>query len=424
MLEELEEKDSKDSHWVGVDLCSLYVPKAIDKHFADLVEHGEISFSEDSTYPFPDFGASSLKRKCLDILCSKQWESIRNKLRPLGRTPTALFVLKQREVLSRVVRAVASYYSAESLRRIGARVKVIEQQSEAKTSNSDTCKNDSLEELTGNDVLVEAGVKTALSVVFSLLRQAWVQVAWQKQLEERVKQSGATDMVLPSAISLPNEVLQSFLAILNSLPDLSLSNRRMLSRLSLTFLDQANEFLQTVIGPNSQADSRGKQLALEILFSLTLQEGSLSSLVGLVSLCLSCLRNYQETCAEGSVVDGPCLSLDCCHTTVRVIRSKAVSTCILLSTVLYASSIHIAGVCDNTLPLYICACFEHPYQLSYRTSHSTIHLLYVTAFIRHKFLKFYLHNFCRSVKAQEKSCHCVNDVPCFSIECTYICWVY
>ena len=67
-----------------------------------------------------------------------------------------------------------------------------------------------------SQVLVEVGVKASLSVVFSLLKQTWAQIAWQKQVEEQMEVSGA---VVPIAgVHLPNKVLRSVLDVMEGIP--------------------------------------------------------------------------------------------------------------------------------------------------------------------------------------------------------------
>jgi len=59
-------------------------------------------------------------------------------------------------------------------------------------------------------------VKASLLVVFSLLKQTWAQLAWQKQVKEQMKVSGA---VVPFAgVNLPNEVLRSVLNVMMGIP--------------------------------------------------------------------------------------------------------------------------------------------------------------------------------------------------------------
>ena len=78
----------------------------------------------------------------------------------------------------------------------------------------------------GNDALVELGVKTGLSLVFALFRQNWT-------LARQVGQ-----------LSFTNEVLQTAITTVSSLPPLSLANENRLSPLSTDVLNQVSQFLR------------------------------------------------------------------------------------------------------------------------------------------------------------------------------------
>lgn len=351
MLEELEENRGteeapRSAHWVRIDLLSLQEPAVVDKHFAELLQEGLASPSKEGrerTHTFPDFGASSLKREALHVLCSNLWQSLREAVRPLGRTPSAVFMFKQRAVLSRVIRAMEAFYSKDNLKKTVARIRKADELSgTGKEGESERQKPGNMEGMNADSILVETGVRTALSVVFSLLRQAWAQLAWQRQLEEQLKQTGALSLPFPPASNLPNEVLQSVLDIMKTLPPLTLSNRKALSSLSLSCLEQAREFLQSVLGPESLVDGRGKQLATETLLRLALQEGSLTSLLNWIAFCTECLKRHQrEERDECRAVTKPYLSLECCHDVLGEISRKAVSVVTVHSVIVHGIHVHV-----------------------------------------------------------------------------------
>jgi E3 ubiquitin-protein ligase HERC1 len=83
--------------------------------------------------------------------------------------------------------------------------------------------------VTGNEALVELGVKTGLSLLFSLFRQNWLLARQMGQL------------------SLTNEVLQTAITTVSSLPSLSLVNENRLTPLSSEALNQVTQFLRYVI---------------------------------------------------------------------------------------------------------------------------------------------------------------------------------
>lgn len=83
--------------------------------------------------------------------------------------------------------------------------------------------------------LLEIGVKTGLSLIFTLLNQNW--------------QTGQG--------SICNNVLETACSVVSNLPPLSLANESQLSKLGTESLQQVTEFLNQVALPQSGADSKG-----------------------------------------------------------------------------------------------------------------------------------------------------------------------
>lgn len=83
--------------------------------------------------------------------------------------------------------------------------------------------------------LLEIGVKTGLSLIFTLLNQNW--------------QTGQG--------SICNNVLETACSVVSNLPPLSLANESQLSRLGTESLQQVTEFLSEVALPQSGADYKG-----------------------------------------------------------------------------------------------------------------------------------------------------------------------
>lgn len=321
MSAELEDS----SNWVSIDLNSLCQPLVVEKHFAQLLQYEEVlDEGEDRPHTFPDFGASCLNREVLQRLCLLLWRSLRKALYPLGRTPSVVLLSQQRTVWARVIHGVGEFYTQENLKTTMARLKEAEDTVSSDQKESLKQKHGSVEGRSANDILIEAGVRTGLSVIFSLLRQAWAQCAWQRQVEEQMKQSGAV-FPLPPPSNLPNEVLRSALTIFRDLPSLSLSNPKGLSSLSVSCLSEGKEFLQSILSPESVVDGDGKRLATEILLRLAMQEGNLASLLSWVNFCLECLKNYQDEEKEERMTVRPSLSLECCQEVMEEIRKKGVS---------------------------------------------------------------------------------------------------
>lgn len=122
--------------------------------------------------------------------------------------------------------------------------------------------------VSGSQALLEIGVKTGLSLLFSLLQQNW-QVS--------------TMLGVPS---LCNSVLESTVDLMQKLPPLSLSNDSQLTSLGCNSLDQVCDFLKNAILNETAADSQGKVLAAEILLEIALQRGSLRYLLEWIEIAL------------------------------------------------------------------------------------------------------------------------------------------
>lgn len=109
----------------------------------------------------------------------------------------------------------------------------------------------------GNEALMELGIKTGLTLLFSLLKQNWF----------LANQTGQQ--------SFSNDILQTALSIVSSFPPLSLANEAKLTPLGIESLNQVNTFLHTVASSQAGADSAGQKLAAELMISLAAQRGSL-----------------------------------------------------------------------------------------------------------------------------------------------------
>lgn len=126
----------------------------------------------------------------------------------------------------------------------------------------------SREVTSGSHALLEIGVKTGLSLLFSLLQQNW-------------QVSGA--LGIPS---LCNSVLESTVDLIEKLPPLCLSNDAQLTNLGITSLEQVCAFLRNAVLHETSADVQGKLLSCEILLGLALQRGSLRYLLEWIEVAL------------------------------------------------------------------------------------------------------------------------------------------
>lgn len=124
----------------------------------------------------------------------------------------------------------------------------------------------------GTDVLIEMGVRTGLSLLFSLLQQNWRYAA----------------SVHPESV-LCNDVLATASSVLASLPPLSLANENKIPAVGLDCLAQVADFLKktSVSSGSGGADPTGRRLALELLLGLAMQRGSLKFLLEWVEVALA-----------------------------------------------------------------------------------------------------------------------------------------
>lgn len=116
------------------------------------------------------------------------------------------------------------------------------------------------------------GVRTGLSLLFSLLQQNWRYAA----------------SIHPESV-LCNDVLNTASSVLTSLPPLSLANENKIPSVGLDCLAQVADFLKktSVSSGNGGADPIGRRLALELLLGLAMQRGSLKFLLEWVEVALA-----------------------------------------------------------------------------------------------------------------------------------------
>lgn len=109
------------------------------------------------------------------------------------------------------------------------------------------------------DVMVHLGVKTGLTLLFSLMKQAWMQ---KNQSSE-----------------LCSDVLSTVATVINSLPPLSLANNAKLPKLAKSSLDQVMGFLKDIMKGKVTVDVDGRRMCAEILLGLAVQRGSLLAIL-------------------------------------------------------------------------------------------------------------------------------------------------
>uniref|UniRef100_H3AIW9 B30.2/SPRY domain-containing protein n=1 Tax=Latimeria chalumnae TaxID=7897 RepID=H3AIW9_LATCH len=121
----------------------------------------------------------------------------------------------------------------------------------------------------GNEVLMELGLKTGLSLIFTLLQQNW--------------QRAGPD----PGPNLCNDVLNTASMVLASLPSLSLANEHKLPPVGQDCLEQVTNFLKRAMMPSSGADALGRRRAAELLLLLAVQRGSLKFILQWIEAALA-----------------------------------------------------------------------------------------------------------------------------------------
>ena len=189
----------------------------------------------------------------------------------------AVVLQKRLTVLQRIFYAVANKYhdreKAHSLRREQEAVGVEEENRPSREAHR-----------SGSDALIEMGVKTGLSLVFSLLLQNW----------NLSKQTGH--------VGLCDDVLNTALQVVCTLPPLSLANESKLPPLGLSTMSQVTKFLKGVTTPQSGADAPGKRLASELVLALAAQRGSLRYLLEWIemALCASVISRSESVVQDAA----------------------------------------------------------------------------------------------------------------------------
>ncbi|XP_041374032.1 probable E3 ubiquitin-protein ligase HERC1 isoform X2 [Gigantopelta aegis] len=179
------------------------------------------------------------------------------------RTPFAARLQKRLIVLQRIYHAVSTKYHE----KYNVRLDHLNNE-ENELECRDATPIVSYQMPTGNEALVELGVKTGLSLLFSLLRQNWT-------LAEKC-----------GHLSLCNDVFRTAIGVVLSLPPLSLANETKMTALGVDSLNEITKFLCAAANPSSGADILGQQLASDLMISLATQRGSLRYLLEWIKLSL------------------------------------------------------------------------------------------------------------------------------------------
>lgn len=315
--------------WASCDVTQIFSLESLHKLLEDVKEKQAVEPFQKC--PYSEFGAHKLHESALIHLCGELELQAHNKVSSVRNLPSMLVANLMLRVWTKVISSFNELLSSGNVQNVLANIK----KEETMASGQTVTKEKSLmvhpeKSATGNAALVEIGIKTGLSVVFTLLKQAWSQQAWSRQLSLTLSQIPGIELpplLLSTAshVELPNEILHSVLDILLGIPSLSLSNSKALSNLSWICLKQSREFLEWVVSPNSNVDAEGKRLALQILLSFSMQYGSLVELLEWVDVVLSLLVDHNSVYPD---VPHPSLSVEYCENVLKELRTRTVGQCL------------------------------------------------------------------------------------------------
>lgn len=274
---ELEWVEHTNGSWSSKDCNQLVHRDSVQSLYNNLLYNNEIRVVNlsISTYNdmqmLPDFQFDSrpvdLENYATTLLLS-QLELARS---VCSQTPFALYLKKRLIVMKRIFYALVKKYHEKE--------KVISSCPAEPPVTQRTV-------ISGSNALIEIGVQTGLSLLFSLLRQNW---------------QTSSALGVPS---LCNSVLKTAVDMMQKLPPLTLGSDSNLSSLGASSLDQVSQFFKESVLSGSGADSEGKQLAAELLLLIATQRGSLRYLLEWIEMALdaSC-RAEEEAIASALLCD-------------------------------------------------------------------------------------------------------------------------
>ncbi|XP_045467504.1 probable E3 ubiquitin-protein ligase HERC1 isoform X2 [Harmonia axyridis] len=132
---------------------------------------------------------------------------------------------------------------------------------------------------TASNAILEIGLKTGLSLIFSLLRRDW-------QVSSLLKMPSISETMLQTAFDL-----------VKGLPPLCMSNDTELTQLGISSIEQTCVFLKDAVLNELNVDIRSKKLSCELLLGIAMQRGSLRYLLEWIEMAL-----------EGATKDGELIS--------------------------------------------------------------------------------------------------------------------
>ncbi|KAK3583560.1 hypothetical protein CHS0354_026149 [Potamilus streckersoni] len=257
--------DHFNSGWAQENCEAISLPSGLEELYGKLVANKEVSSSAPQAIylrgpTIPDFEyeipTADEQEHLRDTFLSSQLDLA--KIVSSGSV-LAETLQKRLAILNRIYHATSTIHHSHV--QTGAGHTDINQNESEKKSTQPKTKS-------GNEALIELGIKTGLSFMFSLLKQNWI----------LANQTGT--------VSICNNVLNTALDIMSSLPPLSLASESKLTSLGVDSLNEVTQFLKTVSAPGSCADVTGRRLASELMLAMAAQRGSLRYLLEWIELSL------------------------------------------------------------------------------------------------------------------------------------------
>uniref|UniRef100_A0A8C4XEI9 Hect domain and RLD 7 n=1 Tax=Erpetoichthys calabaricus TaxID=27687 RepID=A0A8C4XEI9_ERPCA len=307
----LKWQEHLNSSWAAENSEQTATREAADALYKKLLNNKEVvglaQPVQDLIGPrLPDFefdvSAVTERKEYLDALLQSQFCLAQ---RCLASTPFSVALHHRLVVLQRIFYALYSKYHDQF--HTGSRDATADVREDRALEQASSPWGHGHQIKSGTDALIEMGVRTGLTLFFSLLQQNWLQ---SKQ---------------DPSLALCNDVLATACSVLSSLPPLSLANENKISPVGLDCLSQVTVFLKKTSVPSSGVDSVGRKLTLELLLGLAVQRGSLRFLLEWIEVALTASVPTAGTSDVTSEEQTPVIGYDCIVRTLTQMRQYSVS---------------------------------------------------------------------------------------------------
>ena len=238
--------DHLNTTWIGEKNKSLAERDGASEMYDRLLSNQEVIPIPNRVFylkglPVPDFDTEPLSSEeqehYLDTLLNSQLTLARA---VCSDSPFSLILQKRLIVLQRMFYAVTVKFHDQEKVRQQQQLMEAATRSESSKLSQDRFHNKM-------DALIEMGVKTGLSLVFSLLKQNWSMAHQLGGVASNIKVG-----------NMCNDVLKTALDVICTFPPLSLANESKLPPLAVSTLSEITLFLKSAAMPNSGADAFGK----------------------------------------------------------------------------------------------------------------------------------------------------------------------